>query len=181
MTKKTRQLLIDRINAKQLEKSEIHSLTKCFNNIRWSRDEKDKETREHLKDLLEERLTKKPIQLTKKQTQIGIEWLKRFCFKVNGQPRKPAIDSGFSEYELKVVKTFKRLEFVGMLEACNSFGEPVKYQPLYKVIGRTGSFVYCPLHWSMPILLTNAVYAIISPFDSQRISPFRDYERRYYE
>lgn len=90
----------------------------------------------------------KPIKITEDQSDIGITWLKAYCFGVRGPRKQPAFNSN----DLQVIKTFKRFLFVGILLVESEYGSKY-YLPIYRTIGASNqSFDYSPIHWGVPIV-----------------------------
>ena len=78
--------------------------------------------------------SKRPINITKEQTDFGISWLRNKAFRLNGQSRT---SSPFRSREEYVIKNFKKFEFCGLYNAStNSFN---CYIPVFKVIAKDGS------------------------------------------
>jgi hypothetical protein len=90
-----------------------------------------------------------PYQITREQTQKGIEWLRDKAFCRNGRIRKT---QPFDSDQLQVITKFSRFEFVGlydlMAESPYPHPEYHQYIPIYRVISRDGKyFDYSPATW----------------------------------
>lgn len=110
--------------------SEINGLRKrlgyCSN---WSQTAKE-ELREELQR------NDYSFKISKEQSQFGIEWLRRTQFKLNGELRAGAF---IGEREAKIIKSFKRFEFIGL-----RFIYVSPYQtetaPIYRTFAKNGDY-----------------------------------------
>lgn len=148
MNTKTVAIHAKRLQGNKFTKSEIGALIKGLNAERFSECRAmsnliNDNTEYAGNDTME---FNKGFQITKEQTELGIAWLNKFCFGSRG-PRK---QDSFSEHDLAVIKSFTKFRFVGVMEIDNGYG--CRYLPVYRTYGKTGSFDYCPIHWSKPIV-----------------------------
>src|SRR5208283_4714170 len=128
---KTCQKYLDLIKKRKFTKIEIQSFRKALNGCSTiSLDEQ-----ELLKDTFYKAVeSKRPINLTKEQTDFGIAWLRNKAFKLNGESRS---NSPFRSREENVIKNFKKFEFSGLNDvSTNSYKN---HQVVYKVIAKNGS------------------------------------------
>lgn len=82
-------------------------------------------------------------KLTKEQTEFGINWLRKYTFKKNGEPRQQK-GNPFDEDHRKVINNFSHFLLVGF-EDIESFGNIGRYRPIYRVVSVHGVyFDYTP-------------------------------------
>jgi hypothetical protein len=140
--------------SRNFSEQDICSFRKALNG--YSRSSLNREDREKLLELFERRA---PYRISREQTLKGIAWLQRYCFKLDGSPRKRK-DSPFESAHLEVIRNFSRFEFVGLkdLRADNPYSLSLnfhQYIPIYRVIARDGSyFDYSPATWGEVVELS---------------------------
>jgi hypothetical protein len=127
---------------------EIIHFRKCLNSCVYSNQEQEGA---ELLDLFNE---SGPYKITKDQSLKGIGWLKRYCFRTNGEVRRSCkLDLDC----VAIIRKFSRFEFVGlysMQEHYGSFSEYKKWAPVYRTYSKDGSyFDYVPVHWDAPVVL----------------------------
>jgi len=80
-----------------------------------------------------------PYDITAEQSAKGIDWLKRFAFKADGQPRQTK-NMPFAERELNIIRNFHEFKFTGVYNTNQNYDF---YIPVYQVIDKDGnSFEY---------------------------------------
>lgn len=112
------------------DKQQINGLRKglgyCGN---WSQPAK-----EELTETLQR--TEYHFNISKEQTQFGIEWLRRTQFRLDGKIRAGAF---IGVREAKIIQNFKRFEFVGLrfirVSPCQT-----DTAPIYRTIARNGEY-----------------------------------------
>lgn len=160
--------MYDYKNLKVFKKSQVNGLTKHLSGIRFSipMDERRDLTDAIIKRCSElgmsidycyadgERFTfNKPRKITKEQSDFGKQWLKEYFFKKNGEPRQGQRAEYVSDRVLKIAKSVKRFEFVGVIGLFNGIGEMCQFVPVYRAYNSKNEyFDYAPVHWGQPII-----------------------------
>lgn len=81
-------------------------------------------------------------KLDDKLTQQGIEWLRRFCFKANGEPRNHAAVREIDSTVFKVIKNFSHFTFAGFCDP-SGYSRCTEYVPAWTVWAKNGDrFTY---------------------------------------
>jgi len=160
MTSKLLKQKKELMKAKKLTKSEINSFKKLFNSMRWIDPRFNNNLKPECKNDFENIQTilnhmyysdSKSYLITKEQTKQGIDYLKRFCFKVNGSLRKGVEDS-FNEYCIDIIKNFSKFRFVGFYEINHQYHN--EYMPAWRTYDKKGNyFDYICAHWGKPEIL----------------------------
>lgn len=97
---------------------------------------------------------KVPRKITAEQTKFGIEWLRNYYFKKNGQPRSGKRTEYRTDHFFKLVKGVTRFEFVGVQVLASSGWYPCQVLPIYRAYNRKGEyFDYAPIYWGQPIIM----------------------------
>lgn len=94
--------------------------------------------------------TKRPI--TKEQTDKGLDWLYGNLWSHTCKPLNNKISRCFGFREKAIVRSFKRFEFEGIRVEYNKHGYLAGTFPIYRVIGKKGTFSYSPAHWGTPVV-----------------------------
>lgn len=129
-------------------KSEINALVKCNNAKNFAH--------ESIKELYAELESKSEYgsfehSITKERSDFGIEFLIKRYFKLDGSPRSKC---PFGVREERILKSFKRFTFVGLLANCNAVGSYRWFTPVYRVYSKSGEyFDYTQGHWGTPKIL----------------------------
>lgn len=154
---------------KTFQKSQVNGLTKALSALRfrsWS-DDKNLETDIMFKakqfGLKHERsdwhsggeifLFDKPRKITKEQTQLGKEWLKKHFFKLNGEVRSGKNTEHVGSRVIEISRKVTRFEFVGVVGLRNGFGQLIQFLPLYRTYSGKQYFDYAPIHWGQPVII----------------------------
>jgi hypothetical protein len=167
---KTMQRHLDRIKAGKFEKSEINALTKLIQSSRFAEQIRKNEILAFLDLVSDEvgfeylhggfqgavRHFKKPMKITKQQTELGKQWLRNYFFKLNGKKRTGKATEFVGDRVLQISKKVKRFEFVGILIGRNQWRDISGVLPIYRTYDSSGNyFDYAPIHWGQPIIMEN--------------------------
>ena len=157
MTKQTIKRWNERLQREVWTKSDIMSLNKALNDLEWQRAwPKDKPERTRWLKAIETIFydyCNSTKQLTPEQTKFGIEWLKRYCFKLNGKPRNQK-NNPFTDHDRRIIQNFDRFELVGFEDMSYHYGGRSWYVPVYRTWSTYGCyFDYITPHWSAPIVV----------------------------
>jgi hypothetical protein len=129
---KTCKKYLDLIKKRKFTKIEIQSFRKALNGCSTI----SVEEQVLLKNKFYEAVgSKRPINITKEQSDFGIAWLRNKAFKLNGESRK---SSPFGMREENVIRNFKKFEFCGLYDI-NHFGNHSNYTPIFRVIDIDGN------------------------------------------
>jgi len=138
MTKQTIKRYRDALKANLFIKTQIDQVCRM----------KREEERNHDSDRFElitliKHQLKKGIDITPEQTKLGIEWLNKYAFRLNGKPRKQK-DNPFTDDHRAIISNFSHFVWCG-LKDINHTGNYGHYRPMYKVVSKDGSyFIYVP-------------------------------------
>lgn len=117
---------------KALTKTEINALCSLLNGRKASAC--DELERRQLLELVDDR-AERPI--TKEHSAQGLDWLRRTAFKLNGEPR---LRCPFGEREQRIIKTFRRFAWVGLID----IGQPLRlgrpFRPVWRAFGAGGQY-----------------------------------------
>lgn len=97
----------------------------------------DSTDRRELMELFEAK-AERPI--TKEQTEFGIAWLRKYCFKANGEPRKRC---PLDRKQQAIVEHFNSFAWVGIYNTQEHFGNwngCKSYVPVWRVFGTHGGY-----------------------------------------
>lgn len=128
----------------RMEKNQIHALCHALNGVKRVNLGSDGiHDRQRLLNALNDHINERgEIRITKEQTRIGIDWLRKHCFRKDGSRRKTK-DFPFNDHEVQVIRNFAKFRFVGVY---NSNGSRYAYRsgyfrfsPIYRVYAKDGS------------------------------------------
>lgn len=118
-----------------LLENEIKALCWALNGVKAANlDDTDRRELRALLDAREER----PI--TREHSDKGIAWLRKLCFKLNGDPRK---NPPLGTRELDIVRRFKRFTWVGVYntqEHFENWNGCKSYVPVWRTYDKAGNY-----------------------------------------
>lgn len=167
-TRKTFEKYQRLIKGRTWSKEEINGFKKLINAKArgWLESQESKDLVGKLEALLDEKLVygkRGEYSITSGQTRQGIEYLKNYIFKENGQVRNRK-HMPFTERQIEIVRTFRRFSFVGFVDIGylrsqgSQYGPHSWYLPRYRVYGKGGHFDYTCGHWEDPEVITEDPY-----------------------
>lgn len=141
--KRTIKKYLDRIENKKSPwtKLEINSFKKLIGSMHWMEDAEYKNEILNLWGKFTDLGYELEYDITKEQSEFGINWLKKQLFKSNGEPRNnKKIDELNCDRVRNIVKSFKKFTFVGyhMSYRYGSRAEPLS--PVYRVYSKNGEY-----------------------------------------
>lgn len=96
------------------------------------------------------------LNITKDHAAQSLAYWRKLIFKSNGQTRNIK-DFPLTAKQVEILRTFKKFTFEGYHEVCGNYGST--FLEIFRVHSKSGEyFDYCPVHWSMPMILKNDGY-----------------------
>jgi hypothetical protein len=157
MTKANKKLQLSRLEQETMLKGDILALGKMMNSMRFSSPER-KDDIWNIYNLLCDKTSDKGYNITKDQSDFGIDWLKRIILNKKEQLRNSKQAADFREVDAEIIRDFAKFEFVGFEENCYGYGNS-HYTPIYRTIGKDGRyFDYTVGHWGTPAIVGRGKY-----------------------
>lgn len=125
----------DRLKGKvALTKTEINALCWILNGVKAAN--VTAEERAELVDLLDSR-DERPI--TAEQSKFGLEWLRKTCFKLNGETR---LRCPLGNREVAILRNFKCFKWVGIYNTQEHYGNYgcKSYVPVWRTYDKRGHY-----------------------------------------
>lgn len=150
-----------RINTQVWTKGDILAFAKLLNSYRFSSPERKNQIM-NLWSNLEDRTCNIPYDITKDQSDFGLQWLNKICFTSKGKNRDSKMVQDFNSKDFDIVRNFHHFEFVGFHEASNGYNSHCA--PIYRTIDKDGNyFDYVARMWQAPEIVGRGKCEILTP------------------